>query len=78
MNLEIVWAGGRIKSIIIMWNILTILFCVIALIFNSFGWFNYRKKADPDIRQKEGWNSFYIVSTILIIVVLLSRIDKLI
>jgi len=60
-----------------MWNILTIIFCVSALIFNSIRWFNYRKRAAPDIRQKEGWNSFYIVSTILIIVVLLSRIDKL-
>jgi len=77
MNLGIVWTGGNNLINIIMWNIFTIIFCVIALIANLIGWYNYRKKAAPDIRQKEGWNSFYIVSTILIIVVLLSRIGKL-
>lgn len=60
-----------------MWNIFLIIFCVSALIFNSIGWFYYRKNTDPDIRKKEGWNSYYIVTTLLIIVVLLSRIGKL-
>ena len=59
------------------WNIFTIVLCAIALVINSMGWFFYRKKTDEESIEKEGWNSFYLVSSFLILIVLISRIEKL-
>ena len=57
--------------------IFTIVLCAIALVINSMSWFFYRKKTDEESREKEGWNSFYLVSSFLILIVLISRIEKL-
>ena len=59
------------------WNIFTIVLCAIALVINSMSWFFYRKKTDEESREKEGWNRFYLVSSFLILIVLISRIEKL-
>lgn len=59
------------------WNIVSIIICILALVFNSIGWIYYRKNTDEETKEKEGWNSFYLVSTFLIIIVLLSRIEKI-
>ncbi len=50
---------------------------MIALIFNSFLWYTYRNKSEKEIREKEGWNSFYLRSNLLIIILLLMRIGKI-
>jgi hypothetical protein len=60
-----------------MWNTITITICVIALIFNSYLWYIYRYKNEKETREKEGWNSFYLISNLLIIIVLLMRIGKI-
>ena len=60
-----------------MWDIITITICALALIFNLYLWHTYMNKADKEVREKEGWNSFYLISTFLIIMVLLIRIGKL-
>lgn len=60
-----------------MWNIITIIFGASVLIFNLHSWFYYFKKTDRKTREKEGWNAFYLISTFLIIIVLLSRIGKI-
>ncbi len=60
-----------------MWNTITIIICVIALIFNTYFWYTYRNKSEKEIREKEGWNSFYLISNLLIIIVLLMRIGKI-
>lgn len=60
-----------------MWNTITIIICAAALIFNSYLWYTYRNKSEKEIREKEGWNSFYLISNLLIIIVLLMRIGKI-
>lgn len=60
-----------------MWNIFTIAFCVIALLFNSYLWFIYTKKTNKKERKKDGWNSCYLIATLLLVTVLFIRIGKL-
>lgn len=60
-----------------MWNIITIIFGTSVLIFNLYSWLYYFKKTDRKAREKEGWSAFYLISTFLIIIVLLSRIGKI-
>ena len=60
-----------------MWNIFIIVICVIAFVFNSYLWFVFRKENDKEIRGKQGWNGFYLISTFLILIVLMTRIGKL-
>jgi hypothetical protein len=60
-----------------MWNIIVIIFCVVALLFNSFLWFKYRKNTDRKIQKKEGWNNYYFMTLLLLLTVLLNRIGKL-
>lgn len=50
---------------------------MIALIFNSYLWYTYRNNCVKGIRKKEGWNSFYFISNLLVIIVLLMRIGKI-
>jgi uncharacterized membrane-anchored protein len=60
-----------------MWNIITIVICTLALIFNFYLWYDYKNKIVRETREKEGWNKYYLVSTLLILIVLLRRIGKL-
>jgi len=60
-----------------MWNIITIIICIFALAFNSYLWYIYRNETNIEMREKEGWNSFHLISTFLIIIVLLTRIGKI-
>ena len=75
MSLEIVLVGGKIKFN--MWNIIVITFCSLAIIFNSYLWIKYRRKANKEVQIKQGWNSFHFITTLLLITVLLTRIGKL-
>ena len=59
------------------WNIFTIVLCAIALVINSMSWFFFILFIDEESIEKEGWNSFYLVSSFLILIVLISRIEKL-
>ena len=76
VNSEIVWVGDKFK-INIMWNIITIIICAVALFFNLYLWYIYRSKTVKEVREKEGWDSFHLISTFLIIIVLLTRIGKI-
>jgi len=76
MSLETVWVGGKLK-IYIMWNIITIIMSTTALVWNLYMWLKYRSNTNKQEREKEGWNSFFLISTFLIISVLLSRIGKI-
>lgn len=60
-----------------MWNTITIIMCVFALAFNSYGWMNYSKTTNKEKKKTEGWNSFYLVATFLIIIVLIARVEKI-
>jgi hypothetical protein len=60
-----------------MWNIIVIILCVVALVFNSFLWLNYRKNTDRKIQKKDGWNRYYFMTSLLLLTVLLNRIGKL-
>ncbi|QHI36971.1 hypothetical protein IMCC3317_23420 [Kordia antarctica] len=60
-----------------MWNTITIIICALALVFNSYGWINYSKTTSKEKRKAEGWNSFYLIATFLIIVVLITRVEKI-
>jgi hypothetical protein len=60
-----------------MWNIITIVLCVAALIFNLYSWYIYRNMTSTEVLKKEGWNSYYLIATFLILIVLLRRIGKL-
>ena len=60
-----------------MWNIFVIIFCVGALIFNSFLWLKYRKNTDKKVQKKEGWNHYYFMTSLLLLTVLLNRIGKI-
>jgi hypothetical protein len=59
------------------WNIITICFCTLALLFNAYLWINYIKKTTKKKQNSDGWNSFHLVSTFLILLVLLNRIAQL-
>ncbi|HET8858887.1 hypothetical protein [Marivirga sp.] len=59
-----------------MWNIITVIFCAMALLFNSYLWYKHRQKATKEEMKKQGWNAFHMISTLLIVVVLLQRIGK--
>jgi len=73
MSLEIEWFGCKFKTYH-MWNIITIIICVVSLFFNLYLWYIYRSKTVKEVREKEGWDSFHVISTFLIIIVLLTRI----
>ena len=60
-----------------MWNIIIIVFCGGALLFNSYLWIKYRNKTDKKNQKKEGWNQYYFMTTLLLLTVLLNRIGKL-
>lgn len=60
-----------------MWNIITIVICILALGINFYLWYGYNNKTLREPRDKEGWNKYYLVSTLLILIVLLRRIGKL-
>jgi heme/copper-type cytochrome/quinol oxidase subunit 2 len=60
-----------------MWNIIVIIFCVVALLFNSFLWLKYRKNTDRKIQKKDGWNNYFFMTLLLLLTVLLNRIGKL-
>lgn len=60
-----------------MWNIVITIICVVALLFNSYLWNNYLKRTTKENREKDGWNSYYVMTTILLVIVLLTRISKL-
>ena len=59
------------------WDIITICFCMLALLSNSYLWINYIKTTTKKKQNSEGWNSFHLVSTFLILVVLLNRMAQL-
>jgi hypothetical protein len=61
----------------IMWNIITIVISTIALFWNSYMWMKYWNNTNKEEREKEGWNSYFLVSTFFIISVLLTRIGKM-
>ncbi len=60
-----------------MWNIVITIICVVALLFNSYLWNIYLKRTTKENREKDGWNSYYVMTTILLVIVLLTRISKL-
>lgn len=59
-----------------MWNVLMVILGGLALVFNTYSWLKYVKTTEKATRSREGWNAFYITATLLILIVLLSRIEK--
>ena len=57
-------------------NYIYISICIIALLFNTYLWLMYRKNSDEEKREKEGWNSYYFVATLLLAIVLLNLLNK--
>ena len=60
--------------LVMIWNNMIIGFCLFALLVNSYFWFNYNKKVTKTQKNKDGWSSFYLVSTFLILIVLFDRL----
>lgn len=55
------------------WNNIIIGIYVFALLLNGYSWFRYNKNVTQEQRKKEGWNSFYMISTLLLFIFLLKR-----
>ncbi len=57
------------------WNdYVTISLYIILFILNSCSWYKYYKKTSVDQRKKEGWNGYYIISTVFILMLLCERL----
>ncbi|XDZ54619.1 hypothetical protein FlaCF_1667 [Flavobacterium tructae] len=58
-----------------MWSNILISIYVLILIFNGYLWYKYNKSASKDQKKKEGWNSYYTIATIFILVLLLQKLN---
>ena len=45
--------------------------------FNSITWYNYKKNTKKKAQRKEGWNNLYLLSTIVLIIYLISKLSDL-
>jgi hypothetical protein len=57
------------------WSNITIGLYVLALFLNGFFWFRYNKNTSQTDRKKEGWSSYYMISTIFILTLLLRKFN---
>lgn len=58
-------------------DIIILVLTVVAIGVNSITWYNYRKNTQKNKQSKEGWNNFYRLSTIFLIIYLISKLSDL-
>ncbi|KAF2513794.1 hypothetical protein [Flavobacterium foetidum] len=58
---------------LVTWNNFVLMIYVLAIVLNGYSWFQYNKNVTLEQRKKEGWTSFYRVSTLLIIILFCQR-----
>ena len=73
MNSQIVWAGLNFK---IMYNIIKLVVAICVFVFHLYSWIYYYKKTDKEKRENDGWNSFYLITTIFLIKIILELFEK--
>lgn len=57
------------------WNNITIGLYIIILIANGYTWYKYNEYTSKEQRKKEGWSSYYIISTIFILTLLTQKFN---
>jgi len=56
------------------WSNLIIGFYVVILLYNGYSWYKYNKNASKDQKKKEGWNNYYLIATIFVLMLLFRKI----
>jgi len=58
-------------------DIIISMLTVVAIGINSITWYNYKKNIKKKAQRKEGWNNLYLLSTIILIIYLISKLSDL-
>jgi len=58
-------------------DIIISMLTVVAIGINSITWYNYKKNTKKKAQRKEGWNNLYLLSTIILIIYLISKLSDL-
>lgn len=57
-------------------NKIVIGICVLVLLINSYSWYNYAKITDRETREKDGWNRYYLLTTLFFLYIIISKIES--
>ncbi|WP_131494892.1 hypothetical protein [Flavobacterium sp. MEB061] len=47
---------------------------VLLLILNGYFWYKYNQRATSDQKKKEGWNNYYSLATVFVLVLLAQKL----
>lgn len=56
------------------WSNLLIGLYVLILVYNGYLWYKYNQNASKDQKKKEGWNNYYRLVIIFILILLFQKL----
>ena len=59
-----------------MYNTIKLIIIIGVFAFHIYSWIYYYKKTDKEKRENDGWNSFYLITTIFLIDIILDLFNE--
>jgi hypothetical protein len=59
-----------------MFNTIKLIIITGMFAFHIYSWIYYYKKTDKEKRENDGWNSFYLITTIFLIDIILDLFNE--